>query len=108
MVDGSGMETLLCAEGMEGKVEREEDSSGLREGYSACGKTSRRLTLGQRIEPVSAGKRIAPLSTPQLSQSRNCSFSPLTTTGLHPIPSARTMALCDFSSPANQSAHSGT
>src|SRR5260370_29267455 len=50
------------------------------ENYSACGKIFSRLMLGQWIEPVSAGNRIAPLSTPQLSQSRNCSLSPLTIT----------------------------
>src|SRR5271157_1529107 len=66
-----------------------------------------RLKLGQRIEPASAGRLIAPLSTPQLSQERNCSFSPLTSTGAHPIPRARMIALCASSLPANQSAQSG-
>ena len=51
-----------------------------------------RLKRGQRIEPVEAGIRIASLSTPQLSQSRNCSFWPLTITGSHPMPSAGIIA----------------
>jgi hypothetical protein len=49
-------------------------------------KISSSFMLGQRIDPVSVGNRIAPLSTPQLSQSRNCSFLPLIITGSHPMP----------------------
>src|SRR5438132_6699028 len=108
MVDSSGMETLLWAGAMYDRTNREEGRrSVIGENYSACGKISSRLKLGQRIEPVAVGNGIAPLSTPQLSQSRNCSFSPLIRTGAHPIPRARMIALCVSSSPANQSAQPG-
>jgi hypothetical protein len=54
--------------------------------YSVGTRISRRQRVGQRIDPVSTGNVIAPLSTPQLSQSRNCALLPLTITGSHPMP----------------------
>src|SRR5579859_1637615 len=56
--------------------------------YSARRKIRSRLRAGQRIGPVSVGNRMASLSTPQLSQSRNSSFVPLKITGSHPMPRA--------------------
>lgn len=44
-------------------------------------KRSSRLELGQRIEPTSERRRIAPLSMPQLSHTTNCSFSSFTGKG---------------------------
>ena len=59
MVDSSGMETLLWAGAMYDRTNREEGRrSVIGENYSACGKIFSRLMLGQRIEPVSAGKRV--------------------------------------------------
>ena len=66
------------------------------------------ISLGDRFMVEGPGVQPIRISTPQLSQSRNCSFSPLISTGLHPIPTARTIALCESSSPANHLAHSGT
>src|SRR5258707_10390872 len=106
MVDSSGIEAFLWAEGMYREAEtRRGQKKCDGKNYSACGKSSSRLTPGQRIEPVCVGNRIALLSTPQLSQSRNCSFSPLTITGSHPIPKAGVIARWVTSSSANQFAH---
>src|SRR5437899_10781068 len=96
MVDSSGMETLLWAGAMYERTKREEGRrSAIRENYSACGKIFSRLMLGQRIEPVSGGNRIASLSTPHLSKSRNCSFSHLTITVYHPMPNTLNSAPSD-------------
>src|ERR1700722_14649062 len=108
MVDSSDIETLLWAEGMYREAEtRRGEKKCDGKNYSAFGKISCRLTPGQRIEPVSFGNRIAALSTPQLSQSRNCSFSLFTISGSHPIPRAGVIARLLASSSANQFAHSG-
>src|SRR5438094_10495689 len=71
-----------------GREEAEKRREVWRGNYSARRKISSRLRPGQRIEPVWVGNDTAPLSTPQLSQSRNCSFSPLIITGSHPMPRA--------------------
>ena len=58
------METLLWAERVYERTKREEEEESVTgENYSACRKISSRLAVGQRIEPVTAGNVIAPLST---------------------------------------------
>src|SRR5579864_7853403 len=99
----------VCGRERENKrKQRREKRWVMRKGYVAGRKRSARSKPGQRIDPLSAGKLIASLSTPQLSQSRNCSFWPLAITGSHPMPSMGMIARCICNSPRNQSAQSGT